>query len=597
MHGDIICLVKWVSVCNSTPQIINEGPNLAFQVKFIHGNSHEYLQNSNMVFEDNGETPKIHHGALEPHACMSEIDENNNIVVYTPCQDVFQCQYHISKILQIPMGKVRIIKAHMGGSFGGKCQTILEPITAYAAYKLRRPVKLLMNRKESIIASRTRNATAISVKTTVTKEGKLLARSIIANIDGGAYYTNTTPGGACRRYGSPQLHAITEINIDNIANKLGIDPVEFRLLNLVDPGTNDPLGGSDIGNAQIKECVVQGAKEFEWKKRRANIKSKNTDRYRYGVGMACATHRNGCKGGSPDFSDVNISVLPDGYINLKIGVHEQGCGTIHTLKQIVAEELDIPLHKIILGEADTFISPYDSAGSHASRVTYVCGGAVKKAAAALKKRLIDFYCDLKCCTEKDVILCDGYISLNSYTEERLSYGAAAVLMEKKYSQSMSEFIRYESPGNPASYSACFVEVKVDTYTGHVKINDMLILHDIGKAIDPALVRGQILGGAHMSIGMALREEIIVDNNGYILNDDLSKYHIINASEMPDIKVILIEEIEPSGPYGAKSVGELSAVVPAPAILNAINYALGTNITKYPVKPEVVMQNHLLRNQS
>lgn len=369
MHGDIICLVKWVSVCNSTPQIINEGPNLAFQVKFIHGNSHEYLQNSNMVFEDNGETPKIHHGALEPHACMSEIDENNNIVVYTPCQDVFQCQYHISKILQIPMGKVRIIKAHMGGSFGGKCQTILEPITAYAAYKLRRPVKLLMNRKESIIASRTRNATAISVKTTVTKEGKLLARSIIANIDGGAYYTNTTPGGACRGYGSPQLHAITEINIDNIANKLGIDPVEFRLLNLVDPGTNDPLGGSDIGNAQIKECVVQGAKEFEWKKRRANIKSKNTDRYRYGVGMACATHRNGCKGGSPDFSDVNISVLPDGYINLKIGVHEQGCGTIHTLKQIVAEELDIPLHKIILGEADTFISPYDSAGSHASRVT------------------------------------------------------------------------------------------------------------------------------------------------------------------------------------------------------------------------------------
>lgn len=597
---------------------INNKKQIAISKTFECGNSTTALDTAAFIIEDSGNTPKAHHGAIEPHACLAETDDNDNLLVYTPCQSVFQCQYHISKILKLPLDKVRVIKTHMGGSFGGKCQPVLEPICAFAAYALKQPIQLLTNRKESMIGMRTKNGLHLNIKTGVTLDGKITARQIDAHIDGGAYYTNadgilgaigtkafrlydiknqtfightyytnTTPGGSCRGYGSPQLHSISEVHMDHIANTLAMDPCEFRLKNLLSPYANDPIGGPNIGNGRIKECVDKGMSAFKWQEKKERLKEKNTQRYAYGIGMACGVHGNGYKGSNPDFTNIYIAIQSDGYVSLKVGVHEQGCGTLSSISQIAAEGLDIPVEKIILHEADTFISPYDSAGTHASRVTYVCGGGVQKAAEKLKNKIINYFCLIENYTPRDIQTKNGFI-YSKDGKKKYSYGQLAIHMEKHTAQNLSEFSHYESPGGPGSYAASFVTVKIDRYTGHVSVLDCLIAQDVGKAINPTSVKGQITGGAQMAIGMALREALVWDKDGYIKIDSFSKYHMLNAVEMPDIEVLLVEDIEQTGPFGAKSVGELAAVTPTPAILNAINNALNTNIMDYPVTPEKIL---------
>lgn len=599
--------------------IINGETNISFSKEISCGNYNEKFKQADYIIKDIGTTPKIHHSAIETHICLCETDEMGSLVIWSPCQIAFKIQYDIAHILNIPFNKVRVIKAAMGGSFGGKGQPILEPVCAFASFKLNRPVMTYMDRKDAILGTRSRAATETCVETAINSEGKILGRKISVDIDGGAYYTNssaiattlgkklfrlynikdqyyegktyytnTLPSGACRGYGSPQAHAITEINMDNAAKKIGMDPCEFRLKNLVDENEKDPTGSTDLGNAKIKECVLKGMEAFDWYNKRKNIKSKNNERYAYGVGMSCAVHGNGYKGAHPDFTDVNMGMFSDGSVLVKVGIHEQGCGTVTTMQQIAAEALDMSMDKIRVLEVDTLLSPYDAAGTQASRVTFVCGGAVKSAGEKLKEQLINAFCEIHNCDMENITAVNGTI-YNSITGEKSSYAEVVAKAEKKLSKSISVLEKYESPANPASYSVCFAEVKVDKYTGQTEVTDMLAVHDIGKSINPQLVEGQIQGGAHFSIGMALTEEIDVDSKGYVKSTNFSKYHLLNAPQMPEVRVITIEENEPFGPYGAKSVGELSAVAPGPAVINAINFALDTNITTYPATPEVIVK--------
>lgn len=605
--------------------VIKGDTNLAFSKEISCGDYEQEFKKADYIIKDAGKTQKIHHSAIEPHICLSETDEQGSLVIWSPCQTAFQIQYDVARVLNIPYNRVRVIKAAMGGSFGGKGQPVLEPICAFASYTLNRPVMLYMDRKDAILGTRSRNATQTIVETAISADGKILGRKIVTDIDGGAYYTNasaiamalgkklfklydiqgqyyegstyytnTIPGGACRGYGSPQAHAITEINIDNAAKKIGMDPCEFRLKNLVKEGAKDPTGGPDLGNAKIRECVIKGMEAFDWNNKRKTIKNKSTDRYAYGVGMACGAHGNGYKGAYPDFTNVDMSIFADGSVLVKIGIHDQGCGTVTTMQQIAAEALDISMEKVRVLEVDTITSPYDSAGTQASRVTFVCGGAVKSAGEKLRKKIIDIFCKIKNCMEDDVIAADGVVYQKN-SDEKFTYGNIALELETKYSQSLSIFERYESPANPATYSVSFAEVKIDKFTGQVEVTDLLAVHDIGKSINPQLVEGQIQGGAHMSLGMALLEEIEINEKGYVKSTNFSKYHLINAPQMPEVRVMTIEGNEPFGPYGAKSVGELAAVAPGIAVINAINFALDTNITTYPATPEVIIKN-ILKNK-
>ena len=597
--------------------------NLCFEKEFSCGNVESGFEKADFIIEDKGSTPKIHHAAIENHVCVAEVDTFGNLLIWSPCQVVFQVQHVTARALDMPYDKIRVVKSYMGGSFGGKTMPILEPICGFAALKTGRPIKIIMDRRDSISATRTRNASVQRVRTGITKDGKIVAREIEIDFDGGAYltnsagiavasgkkafraydienqkyvgrtyYTNTTPGGACRGYGSPQIHAISEININNAAARIGMDPVDFRILNAFDPqeyekGAVDQIGMPAIGNARLKDCLTEGKEHFRWKERMQTVKDKNTDRYAYGLGVAASAHGNGYLNSFPDFTNVAIQIMPDGRVFVRIAIHDLGCGTVLTMQQIAAEVLSISPELINVPEADTHQSPYDSAGTQASRVTYVCGGAVKEAAEELKKKMAQMYAASFSCKEEEVKFEDGIIG--SEYAEHMDYGSFATFCEKKYSTALKADLEYKAKANPSVYSAVFIEVKVDRYSGMVEIEDMLVVQDAGQVINPTLAEGQVQGGAQMSLGMALCEEIVYDEKGNLKTDNFSKYHIINAPSMPEVKTLFIEKGEPMGPFGAKSVGELAAVAPAPALMNAINHALGTNLTDYPATPEKIIE--------
>ncbi|MBU3188193.1 molybdopterin-dependent oxidoreductase [Clostridium bowmanii] len=594
---------------------IHETSNLIIEKVIKCGDAENALNNANFIIEDTVVTPKIHHAAMEPHVCISTIDEFKNITIYSPCQEVFQVQLVTSKAIGIPKNKIRVIKTPMGGSFGGKTHPILEQICAFISLITGRSAKLLLDRTQSIIATRTRHNVVGNIKTAVSSSGEITGRDIDVVIDTGAYftnaeavcmamgkkafrlyriynqrfrgrvvYTNTPIGGPARGYGSPQIHAISEINMNNVARKLNMNPIDIYLKNLVHPYDKDPTGGTALGDSQILNCVIKGAEAFDFRKRFDRVKDKG--RYKKGVGMACVTHGNGYKGAFPDFTSVSLSMDSDGSLVLKQSIHDLGCGTVTTMMQIAAEVLDMDIKNIRVFEADTMFTPYDSAGTQASRVTYVCGAAVKSGAEIIKQKLISFGSRLLISKEEDVYIDNGYICNNK--GDRLSYGNLVIQVELKFNEDIATIYTYKSPANPGAYAADFAEVTVDTLTGMVRVTDFLAVHDIGQAINKTFVEGQIHGAVQMGIGYALTEDLNIDKDGNIKSDRFSKYHVINCPDMPDVKVILIENGEENGPFGAKSVGEISTNGVAPAVINAINNALDVNITTMPANQERVM---------
>ncbi|MGH4121298.1 xanthine dehydrogenase family protein molybdopterin-binding subunit [Clostridium sp.] len=598
---------------------IHEAGNLITEKVIKCGDVLNALENAELIIEDTVSTPKIHHAAMEPHVCISTIDEFKNITIYSPCQEVFSVQIIVSEAIGVPKNKIRVIKPPMGGSFGAKTHPILDQICAYTSLVTGRPAKLLLDRTQSIIATRTRHNTIGSIKTAVNISGEIIGRDIDVLIDTGAYftnaeavcmamgkkafrlyrifnqtyrgrvvYTNTPIGGPARGYGSPQIHALTEINMNNVARKLNMNPIDIYLKNLVHPYDKDPTGGTDLGDSQIINCVIEGAEAFNFRER--FDRKKDTGRFKKGVGMACVTHGNGYKGAYPDFTSVSLSIDSQGSLDMKQSIHDLGCGTVTTMMQIAAEVLDMDIKKVRAVEADTKFTPYDSAGSQASRVTYVCGAAVKSGAEIIKEKLLCFGSKLLNLNRDDVYIRDGYICSKNNEADKLSYGQIAVQVELKFSEDISTIYTYKSPANPGAYAADFAEVTVDTLTGMVKVTDFLAVHDIGQAINRTFVEGQIHGAVQMGIGYALSEELNIDKNGNTKSDRFSKYHVVNSPDMPDVKVILIENGEEYGPFGAKSVGEISTNGVAPAVINALNNALGVNITTMPANQERVMRS-------
>jgi xanthine dehydrogenase molybdenum-binding subunit len=491
---------------------------------------------------------------------------------------------------------------------------ILEPACALMALRTGLPVRLTLDRRETILGTRTREAAEGRVRTVADREGHLLHREMDLLCDGGAYatgghritmamgkkvsrlyripsqsfrgrtvFTNTTPSGACRGYGSPQIHAITEIHLDLLARRLNMDPTELRRRNLVGPYDPDPAGGPGLGNARIRECLDWGARAFRWADRAAE--PAGTGRYRVGAGMACATHGNGYFGSPyPDFISMALRICEDGSVLVNGAFHELGNGTLTTIGQIVAEALVTTPDRVWVSEADTHLTPFD-VGCVASRVTYVCGACAQELAERVRGRLIDATARLEGCDPDKVILEEGRVMVGdrSWSQGELACRAAAELKEE-----IGDYLRFAPSGNPASFGAHFARVRVDTLTGMVRVTDYLAAHDVGRAINPKLLRGQIYGGVQMGLGMALCEELKYDPKGYPLSASFARYDLVNAPDMPEVEVVLVEEGEPGGPYGAKSIGEIATVPVAPAVVNAINRALGTELTRLPLTPERIL---------
>ncbi|MCK8827297.1 molybdopterin-dependent oxidoreductase [Natroniella acetigena] len=570
-----------------------------------------------LIFEDELETPKIHHATMENHVCFAYPKEPDRIAIVSPCQLLFSVRMMVANMLDLRFNQVHAIKAPVGGSFGAKQEIFLEPLCAFMARDLDRPVKLEFKRRDSILATRTRSKIIGKVKTAVDKEGKIRARDIDVLVDAGGYtsngnivsiamakkvfrlyrienqryrgksvHTNTPIGGACRGYGSPQIHTLTEINIDRVAKRLDMDPVDFRLKNLIQPYDKDPTGGPNLGNAQIIAALKEGAEKFDWYNKRNRKEDKG--RYRRGIGVACCTHGNGYYGAYHDFTGMTLRMYADGSLLLNTGLHELGNATLTAIAQIAGEVLEIDPGEITVLEADTDLSPYDI-GAHASRGTYVCGMCAFKIAEKLKEQFLRESAKVLNTTADQVEMEQGEVWLKDAPQKRLSYGEMAARVQVENQRELFTTYSYQAQTNPGSYGAHFAEVEVDTFTGLVKFKDYVAAHDVGKAINPSSVEGQIHGGVQMGIGMALCEEITFNDKGQPLNTNFSSYHLVNAPEMPKVRVSLIEEGGDEGPYGAKSIGEIATVPVTAAVVNAVNDALDIKLNVLPMTPARILE--------
>jgi len=566
------------------------------------------------VSETRVSTPRSHHCALEPHVCLAWPEAGGRIAIHSPCQSVFAVQAVVARALGIAADDLHVTKAPIGGSFGGKAEPILEPICAFVARETGRPVRIALSRHETFCATRTRASMTGRMRIALAADGRILGRDTEVTIDIGAYTTgghylpgsmlqrlvrlydvpaeryrgfavrtNTMPSGAFRGYGSPQIHALGEIALDLAARDAGLDPVAVRLRNIVRPGATDPWQGLDLGNARGAECLRRGAEAFGWA--RLRVAATGTGRFRRGVGMAAATHINGCFPGEEEVTTATMRMGPDGEIALICALHDLGCGSDTTLAQIAAEVLGVGAREIRISPADSDTCAYDL-GTRASRMTYVAGEAVRRTALALAGELRRAAAPALNTAAGDVRLEAGHVRT---ADSALPLGALAAWLAARGAALPRATVTHRSGANPGSYAAHFAGVEVDTLTGRIAVTDYLAVHDVGRAINPMLVEGQVHGGVQIGLGYALYEDVAIDPvTGRVRGDSFARYTLANAPEMPRMRVLLVEEGEPTGPFGAKALGEIATIPVAPAVVNAVNHALGTRLTDLPLLPERIV---------
>lgn len=562
--------------------------------------------------------PRIHHAAMENHVCIAKYIPSGELTVFTPCQGAYGVRHNIASFLEMNYSDVRVVKTVTGGSFGGKQQSILEIFTAWLAREVRGTVKVEYDRFHSIVSTSVATAFQIKVKSAVTADNRLEALRLDAVSDAGAYatnsmalsysagkkafrlyqvedmayhcdcvYTNTPSAGGFRGWGGPQVMTAIETHMDFVARKRGVDPLKLRLYNLVEPGDTDPLTGLSLGNAHVRDCVIQGARAFGWEERRERCRSQRYGRYRRGVGMACGAHMNGYFGSVHDFSHVILKMNEDGSFLLNTGVHDQGCGTLTSLAVIVADVLEVPVSRIRALETDTHTSPYDM-GTYSSRVTYVSGRCAYEAAVTVRKMILNQASIILKCPLSYLYIEDGSVKVKGRRDSGITYREIATISQTEHQHSIIAVQHYENGSNPGSYGCHFAEVEVDTYTGLVRVTDYLAVHDLGCVINRSMVEGQIQGAVETGIGYALSEEVEVDDKGYPRTRNFDQYTIVNMPDMPVVNTLLLEYGGDDGPFGAKSIGE-AALIPSPAaVVNAVNHALGTNLTRLPLTPKRIL---------
>lgn len=576
------------------------------------GDIEKGFSESDFIFEDTYYTPQIHHGAIETHTVIAHYSHNGKLTILTPSQNVFAFRVIISQIFNMPMSKVRIIRPNIGGAFGGKLEITIEPIVAILSKMTRRPVKLTLDRTETMITTKTRNGSKTIIKTGVTKDGAIIAQDIKLYTNTGAYtgsavnviaalshkiykvyktlnmcfsgtavYTNLPISGAMRGYGSPQIFFAQQAQLGKICRELNLDLVEVQKINAVEPSGVDQRFNSPLGNPRLLDAINEGAKLFNWDEEMKN-NGKYSDGWITGIGMAIGAHGNGVFGAHRDYTSLILKLNEDGSLILITSVHDMGNGSTGMQMQIISEVLKIDFNKIETLETDTDACTW-SLGDYASRSVFVSGGASKKVAESLKEKIINEASLAMKIDVSNLFIENEFVINKNNKENKMSYSDIAVHSQRESLREIVSTEEYASPGGVTSYGAHFSKVLVHKDTKEIKVIDYVAVHDIGKLINPMSARGQLMGGIQMGLGYALSEEMVYDDKGKLINNKLNKYKMITASEMPNCKTLFIEKGEPLGPYGAKSIGECATVPSAPAIVNAVANALNIEINSLPIK--------------
>lgn len=595
--------------------------NLAAFIEAEIGNVKKGFEQADLIVENEYFVPYTQHSFLEPHISITYFDENKRLVVRTSTQVPFHLRRILARILKLPLNKIRVIKPRIGGGFGGKQELVTEDLCACLTLATRMPVRLSYTRSEEFIGGRTRHSQIIKMKTGVKKDGRMISQEMKILANTGAYgshaltvqcntgnktlalyrcpniryeaqvvYTNLPIAGAFRGYGAPQGYFAMESQMDEIASLLGMDPIEFRKINLVREGDHsqiaEVLGEGKEGYKQIfkscgiNECIKIGKELIRWEEKR---KIKPDGIIKRGIGIACFMQGSGIPG--VDMGGASLKMNEDGSFNLMAGAADLGTGSDTILAQIAAEVLGTRPEYFIVYSSDTDFTPFDS-GAYASSTTYISGMAVKKAAEIIKEQIINIGAKilgenplkLKCFQNKVVSTSGKSISFEEI--------ALAAFYQKDQFQIMSN-ASHVSNYSPAPFGAQFAEVEVNIQTGFVKVLNFISVIDSGKIINPYLAEGQVEGAVAMGIGYALWEEMLFNKDGVMLNPNLLSYKIPSILDLPELKTVFVETYEESGPFGAKSVAELPINGPAPAIANAIYNAIGIRIKNLPITSEKI----------
>ncbi len=567
-------------------------------------------------------TQTVQHCHMEPPQSYAYM-EAGRITIVTSTQIPHIVRRVVGQALGIPWAQVRIIKPYIGGGFGNKQDVLYEPLNAFLCQQVGgRLVKLELSREETMACTRVRHAIHAKVKALVRPDGTLVACKIEAYSDQGGYashghsicantvtmfkqlyhdervtegdgytvYTNHTTAGAMRGYGIPQSDFITECLAEDIARKLGQDPLSFRLKNAMPLGYVDPSTGIHAYTNGLRECLAKGREQFGWDEKYRKY-ARQTGNVRRGVGVAAFTYKTGVYPISLEVSNCRMFLNEDGSVNLQMGATEIGQGADTVFTQMAAQASGVSEKNIhIISTQDTDVSPFDL-GAYASRQTYVGGMAVKRTGELLKKKILDYaaFKFRKSAEELDVE--NDRVVRKSNREPLISLADLAV--EAQYSRDRAERIFAECSidckENTLATGCTFAEVEVDIPLGKVKVLRLLNVHDSGVLINPKLAEGQVQGGMSMGMGYALSEELLYDEKGRPLNDNLLDYKIPTALDQPPLEAAFVELEDPSGPFGNKALGEPPAISPAPAIRNAVLQATGVAFDTLPLSPQKLVE--------
>ncbi len=609
------------------PQIHEKGNELGRRV--IHkGNPAKAFERAEIVIERVYRTHWLEHAYLEPDGGVAWLDENGALVVIASTQNPHYDRKEVSELLGVEEERVRIIQAPTGGGFGSKLDLNVQGFVGLATLLLRKPTKMIYTREEAFLATGKRHPLKMYYKSAADREGRLSAVDVKIIGDTGAYasyglavvsrsavhaigpyetpnahiesifaYTNNPYAGAMRGFGVPQVAFAHESQMDLIAQALGLDPLEIRKRNCLRVGSLTATGqelDASVGIGATLNAVADRYKELSARKPQAQSYK------RRGVGVASMMYGIG-NTGIQNPSTAQVELTPEGKIKLFTGAADIGQGSSTVLAQIAAEVLGQDIEAIQLVVADTLYTTSAGATS-ASRQTYISGNAVKDAAEKLR--------DILLIQASSILKIDrNHLALDNEVVRSKSDPTRSVTLKRIAAYSTKNGIPlkwqgfFDPPTTPLdpqtgqgvpyaayAFASHVAEVEVDTLTGEVEVVRVVAAHDVGKAINPENVRGQILGGVAMGVGFALMEEFAPNRT-----ESLKDYHIPTFSDMPIVEPLIVEDAEPTGPFGAKGVGEPALIPTAPAILNAIADALGVRIYELPASLEVVMNAALVKS--
>ena len=618
-----------------TPWVVLDRGNVSSHFHLRKGDVERARATSDLVLRDRFRTQRMEHFSMEPHAVVASYDApTDRITVWSSSGKPFRTLSQLASLLDLPASRINVVYMPTGGDFGGKGEITVEPYCAILSMRTGRPVKCVYSREEEFFAATCKTPFDIELAVGVNREGLIQFMEGDLRLDTGAYnsmpamvsvhgathlegpynvpniavsarcvYTHNVMSGSFRGFGTPQVTFARESLLDEVAKALEMDPVELRLRNAWQPGAVTCTGqrlDPTVHSVDVRETIVAAARASDWPARRAELRRAAAagGSKRRGIGIATAHH--GLGGASflgADTATTFLKANPDGTVMLITGATDVGQGIDTALIQIVGEALGVPRSAIGVAFKTTDGVPQDL-GASASRTLYAVGNATRAAALDLRQKLINVAAGMLEADPHDLECAHGKLFVRGAPSRALAFAEVVVHSMRRLGEQPFGIGTYRGRGVPLDerahgdayqtfdFSTQVAEVEVDTETGEVRVLKLVNAQDVGRTVNPLIVEGQLEGGMMMGLGFGLMEEVVC-RDGHVANPFAFDYRVPRAGDAPEIVTVILEHPDPTGPYGAKGVGEICMNPTAAAIANAVADAAGIRITSLPITPEKV----------